>query len=180
MNKAMAVLVVVLCSASLLQDAFPAEKCKNKVDKTGVTQTQTLGAGNGPIHGLSLAYSTDGEDYYLDATYRAIIKSPPIEFNSDTPMVITFDDGSEVTVHPVSEAHAKRTFLLGAWNRKKTMTVYNVGKEDVEKLAAATVTSIEVSYRVEGEMKSEEIEIKPENREALRGIAGCVMAGQVR
>jgi hypothetical protein len=140
-----------------------------------VREIKGTDAGHGSMHDLNIGFSKDGPDFYLEARYQAFIKSPPVETSPDTPMTIKLGDGSELSLYPVSEARAKRQFVMGSWNRKKTKTTYGLKKEDIERLAAVAIQSVEFSYRADDEMRAELFSVNPENGEVIRAHALCMM-----
>jgi hypothetical protein len=176
MNKLAGVVIAVVYVLAVPLNGFAAGQWKNKFSKSGASDTKVVDAGVGSTQNLNIGFSTDGEGYFVVTECIAIIKAPPIELGSDTPMAISLEDGSDLSVSPVIDARAKKTFLMGAWNRKKTLAIYGMSREDVETMAESSITSIEISYKVDGEMAAEKIDIKPKISETIRQLARCILS----
>ena len=171
--KYLTILVVLVCLA--LPSTGAAKSCKIKENKLGYYETKPTQIGRSFSTGLFISFLLGDEGLLLQSTYYTDFKSSEISVDAETPITFWLDGGQEISLAPLSEDEARRTFVGFIWNSKKLTPIYPMSRDNLHQLANASIVAVSISTRHKGELKTTKYDVKERLAKKALEIAECVL-----
>lgn len=161
----------------LLLPAMASADCKYDVNEADLRETRMFVFARGFNTGMSGHFGENSERLYLRGRYFSQFAATP-SFDSRTPLTLTFEDGSTMTLPVLEGAAGELDWNPMLANNRETLPVFALESAQLDKIQRERIVAVEVLRVDKGEVGAKHYKVRKGAARKIAQAAGCI-AGAV-
>jgi len=149
-------------------------RCKFKTDESGLERGKRHTVSATMRSYVRFEFWRKSDEFFVNAIVGTVLMGIDANVDAGSPLMLTLDSGEVLELSPIEDSESRRAFLGFGINRKISGGVYELSREDAERLTSASVTDIDFSYRQDGELTSRNWKPRKGDQKRIRKGSACL------